>query len=88
MLEWLQVVKGDGRVSLYLFHERSDVSLIFKGQLQLSRTDYVGVERELKFHVLHVILVLIVNHSYVLSILPVLNNHASAVSSGTDTFLL
>lgn len=44
MLEWLQVVKGDGRVSLNLFHERSDVSLIFKGKLQLSRADDVGVE--------------------------------------------
>jgi hypothetical protein len=44
MLEWLQVVKGNGRISLNLFHEGSDVSLIFKGKLQLSRTDDVGVE--------------------------------------------
>jgi hypothetical protein len=87
VLERLQVVKGDRRVRLYLLHERCDVGLIFKGKLELSCTDHVRVERELKFHILDVILVLIVDHTYVLSIFPVLNNHASAIGSVADTLL-
>jgi hypothetical protein len=88
VLERLQIVKGDGRVRLYLLHERCDVGLIFKGKLELSCTDNVSVERELEFHILHVILMLIVDHTYVLCIFPVLNNHASAIGSGADTLLL
>ena len=88
MLERLQVVEGDGRVGLDLLHEGSDVGLIFKGELQLCRTDDVGVERELELNVLHVVFVLIVHHSNVLRILPVLDDHASAVGSSANTLLL
>jgi hypothetical protein len=88
MLEGLQIVKGYRRVRLHFLHEGGDVSLVFKGELQLGGADNVGIERELEFHVLHVIFMLVVYHSNVLSVLPVLNYHASAVSSGADTFLL
>ncbi len=88
MLKGLQVVKRNWGVRLHFFHERSDVSLVFKGELKLGRTDNVGVERKLEFHVLDVIFMLVVNHSNVLSVFPVFNNKASAVSSSADTLLL
>lgn len=88
MVERLQVIKRDGRVRLYFLHKGGYVGLVFERQLELSSPDDVGVESKLEFDILHVVLVFIVDHTNVLSVLPVLNDHASAVSTGANALLL
>lgn len=87
MIERLQVIKRDWRVRLYFLHKGGYVGLVFERQLELSGPDDVGVESKLEFDILHVILVFIVDHTNVLSVLPVLNDHASAVGTGANPLL-
>ena len=88
MVERLQVIKRNWRVRLNFLHKGCYVGLVFEGQLELSGPDDVGVESKLEFYILHVVLVFIVDHTNVLRILPVLNDHASAVSTGANALLL
>ncbi len=88
MVERLQVIKRDGRVCLYFLHKGGYVGLVFERKLELRGPDNVGVESKLEFDVLHVVFVFVVDHANVLSVLPVLNDHASAVSTGANPLLL
>ena len=88
MIERLQVIKRDWRVRLNFLHKGCYVGLIFERQLELSGSDDIGIESKLEFDVLHVVFVFVVDHANVLSVLPVLNDHASAVSTGANPLLL
>lgn len=84
-IKGVQIVEVGGRICLYLFKERGDVSLVLEGQLQHRPGNVLFAESEGKLDVCDVILTFrVINQPSILSQLEILSHLLFHVFAGAD----